>query len=308
MDMDDEAPDQPITPETSTASPMPAGPGVAAAISADIRSAWDGLEPTARRLVGTAAAAIVLTLVGLPLSVWDSAPFALLLLVAGIVLVMTAWFSASATARSLPVPLPTIESSAGLVVAILAIFKVLEILADLDNLPNSGGIIGLAVALALAIAAVVIVVTTTRRGTDLRGAIVHGDQGAKLAAIGLGLVLLGWAFNLTVSFWTMGQAALPLAILAIAAVTIVEAPRIQSPIPVAWVGAAIGAFGAILVLANWGDLIGLGRTELELNAGDFLGLLACTAGTALIIAGGVLSGLAVWTPTHASTGGSAEPG
>ena len=60
---------------------------------------------------------------------------------------------------------------------------------------------------------------------------------------GLGLVLLGWAFNLTVRFWTMGQAALPLAILTIAVVTIIEAPRDQSPIPVAWVGAAVGALG-----------------------------------------------------------------
>lgn len=307
MDMDDGAPDPTITPENAATSPMPAGAGVAAAISSDIRSAWRTFDPTTRRLVNASTAAIVITLVGLPLSVWDSAPFALLLVVAGLVLVTTGWFGASATERTMLVPLPTIELGAGLVAAILATLKVVEILADLDNLARSGGIIGLALALALAIAAVVLLITATRRGADVRGAIVHGDQGAKVAVIGLGLVLLGWAFNLTVSFWGMGQAALPLAVLTIAAVTILEAPRIQAPIPVAWVGAAIGAFGAILVLANWGDLIGLGRTELVLDAGDFLGLLACTAGTALIIAGGVLSGRATWMPSEASTGGPATP-
>jgi hypothetical protein len=279
---------------------------VAAAISADMRSAWTTLEPTARQLVGASAAVIVIVLIGLPLSVWDSAPFALLLLVAGFITVMTGWFGSSAATRTMPIPLPTVELGVGLVAVVLAVLKVLEILADLDNLARSGGIIGLALALALAIVAVAILYTASQRGANLRGAIMHGDQGAKIAAIGLGLVLLGWAFDLTVSFWTMGQAALQLAVLTIAVVTIVEAPRIQSPIPVAWAGAAIGAFGALLVLGNWGDLTSLGRTELELDAGDFLGLIACSAGTALVIAGGFLSGRTVWAPRPAA-GDAADP-
>ena len=310
MDMDDATPDPSLPPEPSPALPdrepvapvaaTPAGAGVAAAISSDMRSAWTALEPTARQLVGASAAAIVIVLIGLPLSVWDSAPFALLLLVAAVITVMTGWFGSSVAARTMPIPLPTIELGVGLVAAVLAVLKVVEILADLDNLARSGGIIGLALALALAIASFAILFTASQRGADVRGAIMHGDQGAKIAAIGLGLVLIGWGFNLTVSFWTMGQAALQLAVLTIAVVTIVEAPRIQSPIPVAWVGAAIGAFGALLVLGNWGDLTSLGRTELELDAGDFLGLIACTAGTALVIAGGVLSGRTVWTPGQAA--------
>ena len=126
----------------------------------------------------------------------------------------------------------------------------------------------------------------------------QGDQGARIAALGLLLVVIGWVVNLTISFWTMGQAALPLAVLTIAALVVAEAPRIPSPVPVAWVGAGIGALGGILALANWGDLVSLGRTQLELGAGDFLGILAYSIGAALIIAGGVVSGRDVWLAGH----------
>ena len=109
----------------------------------------------------------------------------------------------------------------------------------------------------------------------------------------------------------MGQAALPLAVLTIAALAIAEARRIESPIPVAWVGAGIAVFGAILALAHWGDLLSFGRTELELDILDFLGLLAYSIGVALIIAGGVLSGRDVWQRTAGakvgSTAGPATP-
>jgi hypothetical protein len=141
-------------------------------------------------------------------------------------------------------------------------------------------------------------IAARRRGADPLGSLLRGDQGSMIATVGLALVLLGWAFNLSVSFWTMGQAALPLAVLTLAALTVAEAPRIQSPVPVAWIGAGIGAFGAILALAHWGDLTTLGRTELELDPGDFLGLLAYTTGAALIIVGGALSGRGAWAASH----------
>jgi hypothetical protein len=275
-------------------------------IKADLSDAWARLDESARLLVGGSVAAIVITILGLPLRVWDSAPFALLVLVASTITAVTGWFGASSAFRDLPIPRSTIELIATLAVVILAVLKAIEILFDFDT----NGIVGLVVGLALVGAAVVQLMAARQRGADPLG-FMRGDQGTRIAAAGLLLVLIGWAFNLSISFWTMGQAALPLAVLTIAALTIAEAPRIESPIPVAWVGAGIAVFGAILALAHWNDLVSFGRTELELDVLDFLGLLAYSVGVALIIAGGVLSGRDVWQRTAASrvasTAGPATP-
>lgn len=287
---------QPAT-VTSTGDASGLAPGAisgTAALSADIKTAWANLDPTARRMATASVAAFVLVVIGLPLSVWDSAPFALLLMAATITTGVTAWFGSSPAMRSLPLHVSTIELIATHVAAILAIMKVIEVVFDLDL--NVGGVVGLVVAVALAGATVAMIIAATHRGADPLGAFTRGDQGTKIAAAGFVLVLLGWAFNLSLSFWTMGAAALLLAILTIAALTVAEAPRIQSPVPVAWVGAAIAIFGALLVLGNWNELLTLGRTDVELDPGHFIGILAYTAGTASIIAGGILSGRSQWTP------------
>jgi hypothetical protein len=268
-------------------------------IKADLSDAWARLDRPARLLVGGSVAAIIIVMLGLPLSVWDSAPFALLVITAGIITAVTGWFGASPAFRDLPIPRATIELVATLVVAVLAVLKAIEILFDLDT----DGIIGLVVGIALVGAAVVQLVAAQRRGADPLG-FTRGDQGTRIAAIGLLLVLIGWTFNLSISFWTMVQAALPVAVLTIAALTVAEAPRIESPIPVAWIGAGIAVFGALLALSHWNDLLTFGRTELTLEPGHFLGLIAYSIGVALIIAGGVLSGRAQWQP---SAGSPASP-
>lgn len=295
-----------VPPVTQVQPPNAPGSAAAAAISADLTAAWSKLDRSAQLLAGASFAVMVITLLGLPLGVWNSAQFALIVLVASAVTAVAAWFGESAAVRTMPLSIRTVEHGAALVAAVLAVLKVVEILFDLDDLDSSGAIVGLVLAAALAIAAIAMLVAVNRRGSDSRGDVLGGDLGSKLAALGLALVLLGWAFNLSISFWTMGQAALPLAVLTLAALTVVEAPRIQAPIPVAWVGAAIGVFGAILVLGHWGDLTSLGRTQVELDPGDFLGFLGYTAGTALIIAGGVLSGRGKWTPSRAPTDGPAS--
>jgi hypothetical protein len=288
---------------TPTASAPTAAGSTTDLIRADMSDAWARLDQPARLLVGGSLAAIVVVLVGLPLSVWDSAPFALLVLVAGIITAVTGWFGASPTFRDLPIPRATIELIATHVVVALAALKAIEILFDLD----SEGVVALIVGAALVAAAVVQLVAAQRRGADPL-AFSRGDKGAKIGAVGLLLVLVGWLLNLSVSFWTMGQAAVPLAVLTIAALTVAEAPRIPSSVPVAWIGAGIGAFGALIALANWGDLTSLGRTQLTLDPGDFLGLLAYTAGAALIITGGVLSGRDTWAVSHPTAPGPLPEG
>ena len=285
-------------PAPPTPAPV-AAPSTTDLIKADMSDAWARLDQPARLLVSGSVAAIIIVLVGLPLSVWDSAPFALLVLVASITTAVTGWFGTSSAFRDIPIPRATIELVATHVVAVLAVLKAVEILFDLDT----DGIVGLVVGVALVGAAAAQLVAAQRRGADPLG-FTKGDQGTMIAAVGLLLVLVGWAFNLSISFWTMGQAALPLAVLTIAALTVAEAPRIESPVPVAWIGAGIAVFGVLLALAHWNDLLTLGRTELTLEAIDFLGLLAYTIGVVLIIAGGVLSGRGQW---HASAGSSTAP-
>jgi len=295
----------PALPESEAATAPASAPMAASSttdlIRADMSEAWARLDQSARLLVGGSLAAIVILLVGLPSSVWDSAPFALLVLAASIITAITGWFGASPAFRDSPIPRATIELVATLVVVALAALKAFEILFDLD----SAGIVALIIGAALVAAAGVQLVAAQRRGADPL-ALSRGDQGSRIAAVGLLLVLVGWVLNLSVSFWTMGQAAVPVAILTIAALTVAEAPRIQSPIPVAWVGAGIGAFGALLALARWGDLMSLGRTQLELDPGDYIGLVAYTAGAALIIVGGVLSGRDTWAASHPTETGVAE--
>ena len=314
--MDDEggSPDR-ATPPTITgpSAPVPAtssadtgAPSAVAAMSADVTAAWSKLDRHAQVLARTSIAAFAITLVGLPLGVWHSAQFALIVLVATAIAAAAAWFGDSPAVRTMPVPLGTIEHGAAIVTAVLTALKVVEALFDLD-LGDAGAIVELVLSVALASAAVAMLVAVNRRGTDAQAAFRRGDEGVKLATLGWVLVLLGWALNLSLSFWTMGQAALPLAVFTIAALTILEAPRIEAPIPVAWIGAAIGAFGALLVLGHWADLTSLGRTEVELDPLDFLGFLGYTAGAALVVAGGFLSGRSQWTPGRAPSDGPAGP-
>jgi hypothetical protein len=63
----------------------------------------------------------------------------------------------------------------------------------------------------------------------------------------------------------------------------------------------------LLVLGNWNELTTLGRTELTLDPGDFIGIVAYTIGTILIIAGGALSGRGRWAPPQAPVETPAGP-
>ena len=109
-----------------------------------------------------------------------------------------------------------------------------------------------------------------------------------VAAIGFVLVLVGWAANLSISYWTMAQASLSLAVLTVATVVILASRRVESPIPVAWAGVVLGVFGAILGFGQWGDLIKQGD-KVELGATDFGAFLLYAIGLVMIIVGGVMT-------------------
>lgn len=291
-------PGAPADPDAPSASappiaPDPAAeaPGIVAAVSHDVGTVWSKLDAGGRHLARTAAAAVAITVVGLPLGAWGSAQFAFLILTAGVVLIVAAFLGATPASRGWAVPLSSVELWATAVVAVLALLKAVEVVFDLGALAASvAGVVSIVATAALGAATAGLVVATRRRGNDPLADLRQADQGTRLAAAGLGLVVIGWAYNLSISFWTIAQAVLPLSALTLAALVVLEAPRIRSAVPVPWIGAAVGVAGAVLVLGNWNALLAVGRTQLTLDPPDWIGFLVISLGTILVVAGGAFSG------------------
>lgn len=264
-------------------TPTPAAPTGTSAVTA----AWSGLDRMARLVVGGSIAAIVITILGLPFGTWDSTDFVLLVLASSIVALVAA--SLAVTSRN-PEPLAMLEAGAAAVLAVLAVWNLIEILFDLDQ-DDRGGIIGLVFTVALAVAGIAVLVGAVRRLGGVRALHVTEGRGTTVAAAGLILVLVGWAANLSISYWTMAQASLTLAVLTAATAIILASRRITSPVPAAWAGVILAVFGAILAFGQWGDLNKLGRERIELGPDDFLAFLLYAIGLALIIVGGVMTAL-----------------
>lgn len=263
--------------------PAPAAPVGTAAVM----SAWSGLDRMAQLVVGGSIAAIVVIILGLPFGAWDSADFILMVLVAAIVALVAVGLGVNS--RN-PGPLALLEAGAAAVLAVLAVWNFIEILFDLDQ-DDRGGIIGIILTVALAGAGVVVLVGAVDRLGGPRALGVRDGRGATVAAIGFVLVLVGWAANLSISYWTMAQASLSLAVLTVATVVILASRRVESPIPVAWAGVVLGVFGAILGFGQWGELNKLGRERIELGATDFGAFLVYAIGLVMIIVGGVMTAL-----------------
>jgi hypothetical protein len=288
----------PTTPAPTTAdatSPAPAMPSVSAA---QLQSAWSNLGPIGQLIAGASIAAVLIVIVGAIINAWDSSAFLLLVLVAGIAGVVIAWFTASteASPRPSPLPLASIELAAGAVVAVLGVFRLIEFIFDLDQLDDFGGIIGVVLTVALAAAGVAMLVGALRRDPSVRTAAMSGDQGTRIALGGLALVLIGWALNLSIGFWTMAQATSSLAFATYGVVVILVAPRwskVLPGIPVAWVGAAFGVVVALLAVGQWGALGHLG-VQTELGLTDYGPFLVYVLGIVAIVAGGVLAGMPIW--------------
>jgi hypothetical protein len=261
----------------------PAAPVGTAAVSA----AWSGLDRMERLVVGGSIAAIVVTILGLPFGTWDSTDFVLLVLVAAIVALVAV--AMSVNSRN-PGPLALIEAGAAVVLAVLAVWNFIEILFDLGQ-DDRGGIIGILFTVALAGAGVAVLVGAVNRLGGPRALGVRDGRGATVAAIGFVLVLVGWAANLSISYWTMAQASLSLAVLTVATVIILASRRVDTPIPVAWAGVALGVFGAILGFGQWEDLNKLGRERVELGLTDFGAFLIYAVGLVMVIVGGVMTAL-----------------
>ena len=287
--------DPAATPTDPAATPPAALPSVS---SAQVTAAWAKLGPVGQLVAGGSLAAIVIAVLGALIDAWDSTDFLLLVLVAGIAGAIAAWLTASTEASPKPssFPLASIELAAGAVVAVLGVWRLIEFIFDLDELEEFGGAVGVVLTAGLAVAGVAMLVGALRRDPSVRTAVTAGDQGTRLAVCGLALVLIGWALNLSISYWTMAQATLSLALATFAVVVIVVAPRwaeVLPGIPVAWVGAAFGVVVALLAIDQFSALGHLG-VQTELGLTDYGPFFLYVLGIIAIIAGGVLAGMPTW--------------
>ncbi len=265
---------------TGNDAPAPSGPPAPG--MQDALAAWAELDLTSKLIIGGSVAALLITIVGIPLGAWGSTDFVLIVLAASIVA------GAAAGLRTGPIlatQLSLLELGAGAVLGVLSVWNLIEILFDLDQ-KDRGGILGILFTLGLAAAGVAVLVGAVRRNGGARKLLLTDDRWTRVALLGLALILVAWAWNLSFSYWIIAAAALSLATLTLAAVLIVVSDRIESPIPAAWAGVVLGIFGALLAIDQWGKLMSLGQ-QIGLSPLDFLAFLAYVAGILMIVGGGV---------------------
>lgn len=248
--------------------------------------AWSSLEAGARTVVGAALGAAAVIVVGGLLGAWPSGDFLVIALLAALIAAGAAWMGDSMppSIRRV-VPSGILASLSGAVVAVLGIWRLIELAFDFDQLDNVGGVVGAAVVIALAVLGAGLLLVAHQRDTATSAAVRSSDRSVQLALLGLALVLLGWTLNLA-SYWTMRQATPTLTLLTLAALIIVLAGRGLPPLAT-WVGIVLAAIGALVALDLWGQLTRLGATRLDLGLTDYMPFLVYIVGLVLILAAGV---------------------
>jgi hypothetical protein len=144
---------------------------------------------------------------------------------------------------------PVAQLAAGAVATAIAGLGVVEMLGDLDDMEDYGGAVGLILGLVVLGGAVAMLWGALQRTSpNLRGA----ERGARVAALGAGLVLLAWVLHLTIGFWAFGPAIWGLGAVVLAAVILLTATEMGIPRWVPWVAVALGLFAAWTALGQWG--------------------------------------------------------
>ncbi len=290
-------------PADATAGPAATGPSAAALPSlntAQVTAFWTGLGSVGQLIVAAALALIAITMVGAIIDAWDSSgTLAIVVVTAAVAAGLAAWLTARVRAGALltPIPLETIEFAAGVVAVVLAVLRLVEFVFDFDDLEDYGGPIGAVLTVGLALAAGALLLGALRRDPTLRSAALAGDRGTRLAVGGLVLVLIAWLLNLSIGFWNMNAASTSVAILAFAAVLVVVQPRwlpVVDEIPLGWLGAGLGVVALLLAVGQWGELMDIGLTRVDLELIDYVPQVLSFLGIVAIIAGGVLAGMPTW--------------
>jgi hypothetical protein len=282
----DPAPVPPASPEVpDDASPAAGAPAAAAA--AFTPPALSAFDLASRTVLGGAALAIVAALLGVILEAWEFQPFALAIIVLAIIAAGAAYSLQALSVSDAVKPWqPVVLAAAGATATAISALAVVEMIGDLDDLEAYGGFVGFILGI-LVLAGSIAILQGGIRGTlpNLRGA----ERGAQLAGIGIALVLLAWVLHLTIGFWAFAPAVWGILAIVLAA-TLVLFGSTEEHLPdwVGWVAVVLGLFAAWTALGQWGSLMELGATEVELGIDDIVPFLIYVAGIILVIAGGAL--------------------
>jgi hypothetical protein len=287
----------------SQAAPAAAAPAAPSFAPPDL-SAFD---LAGRTVLGGAAVAVIGAIVGVILGAWNAQPFALAIIILGLVGAGAAY---SLQAMDLGAQVKPWQSVllqvTGATATALSALAVIEMVADLDDLDDYGGAPGIILAIIVLAGSAAMLwggLRTVR--PDLRGA----EAGARVAALGLVLVLIAWILHLTIGFWAFGPAIWGIAALLLAALLLLLGdPGDRLPAWVGWVAVVLGLFAGWSAIGQWTELMRLGETQLELGIDDILPFLVYVAGILLIIAGGVLHATGGKLPLPGTMGGTSTGG
>jgi hypothetical protein len=238
-------------------------------------------------LIVASVTALIATIVGLLIGAWDLNPVGAILIVLGGVVVVATWLAASGSGKGFP--LPALALAAAATAAALSLLALVEMLGDFDDLDDTGGIVGLALAIIATGAFLAALWGTVRRDADWRATASGADQGTRIAWLGVGLVLLAWIWHLTIGFWSFAPAALGIGAIVLAGALLFVRDKLGLPFPAAWISAILGLYAAIVALNQWNELQELGATQLELGIDDFIPFFIYVIGILLLIAGAALT-------------------
>jgi hypothetical protein len=294
----------PAPPADGAAEPTNAAPSTAPVLpsvsSAQLLAIWSKFGPVGQLIFGGSIALILIALVGAIVNAWEDSGTlvgVVVLAAAAAITVAIVRIQTAAGAKPSAIPLETIEFAAGVVATVLAVLRVVELAFDFDDIDSYGGVLGAVVTVALLIAAGAVLVGSLRRDPTLRSDVLASDRGTRLAVGGLALVVLAWLLNLSIGPWNMNAAATSVTFLTLGALLVVIQRRwlvVLEEVPLGWVGAGLGVVGLIQAVGNWGRLMELGRSSIDLEFIDYLPQILSFLGIAGIIAGGVLAGLPTW--------------
>ena len=258
-------------------------------------------------VAGSGIAAALVVLIGGVVGAWGSSTeFLVITLLAAVVAAVAAWSSAEPrVVAAVPIALEIVAPLAAAVLAVLAIWRLIEVLFDFDELDRYGGVVGVASTAVLAGLGLAVLWFALQRDATTASALRSTDRSTRLALGGLALVLVAWAIMLS-SYWTMHAAATTLALTTLAALIVVLASR-GLPAITAWAGVVGGVLVILLALNQWGELAHFSDGRFDLGVSDLLPFLIYGVGVVLVIAGGALTGMAAMPRTPASPASPAPP-
>jgi hypothetical protein len=210
-----------------------------------------------------------------------------------------AWGSAEPRfVAAMPIRLEIVATLASAVLAVLGIWRLIEVLFDFDDLDRYGGLVGFLVTAALAALGLLMAWFAFQRDGATASAVRSTDRSVRLALGGLALVLVGWAVMLA-SYWTMHAAAVTLALITLSALIVALAGR-GLPVITAWAGVAGALLVVLLAINQWGELARFSEGRFDIGVSDLLPFLVYVVGIVLVIAGGALTGMAAMPKTPAA--------